>query len=87
MNYRELKAEKIKEIELILEQALPAKEGHQALIMEAMEYNLLAGGKRLRPMLMKETFELFVKYHLSVCERADLIGAGSHTLDILRNTK
>ncbi len=59
MNYRELKAEKIKEIEFILEQALPVKEGHQALMMEAMEYNLLAGGKRLRPMLMKETFELF----------------------------
>ena len=44
----------------------------------------------MRPVLNamdEETFELFVKYHLSVCERADLIGAGSHTLDILRNTK
>jgi geranylgeranyl diphosphate synthase type II len=27
--------------------------------MEAMEYSLLAGGKRLRPMLIKETYELF----------------------------
>jgi geranylgeranyl diphosphate synthase type II len=27
--------------------------------MEAMEYSLMAGGKRLRPMLMKETYELF----------------------------
>ena len=27
--------------------------------MEAMEYSLMAGGKRLRPMLMKETFEMF----------------------------
>lgn len=35
----------------------------------------------------EETFELFLTYHLSVCERADLIGAGSHTVDILRNTK
>lgn len=59
MNYKEIKSEKIKEIELILEQALPAQEGYQALIMEAMEYNLMAGGKRLRPMLMKETYELF----------------------------
>lgn len=44
----------------------------------------------MRPTLNamdEETFELFVKYHLSVCERQDLIGAGSHTLDILRNTK
>lgn len=59
MNYKELKLAKIKEIETILAQALPAKEGYQALIMEAMEYNLLAGGKRLRPMLMKESYELF----------------------------
>ena len=44
----------------------------------------------MRPTLNamdEETFELFVKYHLSVCERQDLIGAGSHTLDILKNTK
>lgn len=44
----------------------------------------------MRPTLNamdEETFELFLKYHLSVCERADLIGAGSHTVDILRNTK
>lgn len=44
----------------------------------------------MRPVLNamdEETFEIFVKYHLSVCERQDLIGAGSHTLDILRNTK
>ena len=44
----------------------------------------------MRPVLNamdEETFELFVKYHLSVCERQDLIGAGSHTLDILKNTK
>lgn len=30
-----------------------------------------------------ETFELFIRYHLSTCERPDLIGAGAHTLDIL----
>ena len=27
--------------------------------MEAMEYSLMAGGKRLRPMLMQETYRLF----------------------------
>ena len=31
-----------------------------------------------------ETFELFMQYHLSTCERQDLIGASYHTLDILR---
>ena len=37
----------------------PEREGLQRLIMEAMEYSLLAGGKRLRPMLMQETYGLF----------------------------
>ena len=32
----------------------------------------------------KETFEKWVEYHLSICERQDLIGASHHTIDILR---
>lgn len=32
----------------------------------------------------EETFNLFIKYHLSTCERPDLIGAAAHTLDILK---
>jgi len=34
--------------------------------------------------LDEEEFELFIKYHLSVCERRELMGAGAHTVDILR---
>ena len=30
------------------------------------------------------TFELWMKYHLTICERQDLIGATNHSLDILR---
>ena len=42
----------------------------------------------IRPFLNQltdEEFELFIQYHLSTCERMDLIGAGAHTLDILQN--
>ena len=31
-----------------------------------------------------ETYELFIQYHLSTCERPELLGASAHTLDILR---
>ncbi len=31
-----------------------------------------------------ETFEIYMRYHFTVCERNDLIGAGNHALDILR---
>lgn len=41
----------------------------------------------MRPFLNKlteEEFSYFVEYQMATCERADLIGAGAHTLDILR---
>ncbi len=47
------------EVEQIVESYLPAIEGHQKTIFEAMNYSVRAGGKRLRPMLMQETYRLF----------------------------
>ena len=32
-----------------------------------------------------EEFDLFLKYHYSTCERKELLGAGRHILDILKN--
>ncbi|MGN0367605.1 MAG: class I SAM-dependent methyltransferase [Wujia sp.] len=37
--------------------------------------------------LDEESYELFVRYQLKVCERPDLIGAGAHTVDILRKNE
>ena len=36
--------------------------------------------------MSEEEFEHFVEYQMATCERMDLIGAGAHTLDILRKT-
>ena len=47
------------EVEAVLRAYLPKEEGYQRTIMEAMNYSVLAGGKRLRPMLMLETYRLF----------------------------
>ncbi len=38
---------------------LPDVEGLQSSIFDAMQYSVTAGGKRLRPILMNETFTLF----------------------------
>ena len=51
--------QKVQKIEDILQEYLPKQRGYQSVIMEAMGYSLLAGGKRLRPMLMQETFCLY----------------------------
>ena len=43
----------------ILKEALPKEEGYAKTVIEAMNYSLLAGGKRLRPVMMLEAFKLF----------------------------
>ncbi len=58
----EIKAEiekRTAEIEKVINAYLPAEENYQSRIMEAMNYSVRAGGKRLRPMLMQETYRLF----------------------------
>ena len=59
MNFKEEQTKRVDAIEDILQNYLPKQEGYQKLIMEAMEYAVMAGGKRLRPMLMQETYRLF----------------------------
>lgn len=59
MNFKEEQEYRVKEIEAVLAEYLPRPEGYQSQIMEAMAYSVTAGGKRLRPMLMKETFLMF----------------------------
>lgn len=52
----EKKAQRINEM---LEEYLPKKEGFQKTIFEAMNYSIRVGGKRLRPMLMEATYQMF----------------------------
>lgn len=50
---------KAEQIDQILETYLPQETGYQKTIFSAMNYSVRAGGKRLRPMLMMETYRLF----------------------------
>lgn len=52
-------AERVEHLNEILCEYLPKEEGFQKTIFEAMNYSIMAGGKRLRPMLMEETFKMF----------------------------
>lgn len=51
--------QKVEHINNVLEKFLPVEEGQQRIIFEAMNYSVRAGGKRLRPMLMEETYHMF----------------------------
>ncbi len=52
-------SKKAKDIEERIYAFLPAIEGNQKVVIDAMHYTFKAGGKRLRPMLMEETFRMF----------------------------
>ena len=58
MNFKEELAQRTAEAEEVLKRYLPKEEGFQKQVLEAMNYSALAGGKRLRPVLMAESFRL-----------------------------
>lgn len=60
-SFKEELETRIEQIEKILVDFEPKEEGNQKLIFEAMNYSINAGGKRLRPMLLLETYKLFSK--------------------------
>jgi len=57
--FQEILARKTSEAETIMKRWLPKETGHQKLVFQAMNYSVLAGGKRLRPVLMGEFYHLF----------------------------
>lgn len=59
MNFKETLSEKTVQVEEVLAHFLPKEQGLQKKVIEAMNYSILAGGKRLRPMLMAETWKMF----------------------------
>ena len=59
MNFNEELNRRTEEIERLLEGYLPQESGFQKTVLEAMNYSVRAGGKRLRPLLIAESFRLF----------------------------
>lgn len=59
MEFKEELSRRAEELEGLLGRYMPQESGHQKTVLEAMNYSVKAGGKRLRPMLMQETCRLF----------------------------
>ena len=59
MDIRSEIAARAERIEAVIAGYLPKEEGYQKTVVEAMNYSVKAGGKRLRPMLMWETYRMF----------------------------
>lgn len=59
MNFQDELKNRTKEIEAVLKSFLPEEKGFAKTMAQAMNYSVLAGGKRLRPMLILETCRMF----------------------------
>ena len=69
MNFNAELKERQEYINRVLDAFLPAAEGRQKTVLEAMRYSVTIGGKRLRPMMMAEVYRAFApQEELSVVE-------------------
>ena len=59
MSFNENLQKKTMETESVVKKFLPKEEGYQKTVLEAMNYSFLAGGKRLRPLIMRESYRYF----------------------------
>ena len=59
VNFQDELKKRTEEIEGVLKSYLPKEEGFAKTMAQAMNYSVLAGGKRLRPMLILETSRMF----------------------------
>ena len=50
---------RVQNVEKIIKSYLPAEEGYAERVAEAVNYSMLSSGKRLRPILMSETFKMY----------------------------
>ncbi|AXU71149.1 TPA: polyprenyl synthetase family protein [Clostridioides difficile] len=58
MEFKQCLKEKASFVEKILKEYMPKEEGYQKTVIEAMNYSLSAGGKRLRPILTLEACKI-----------------------------
>ena len=59
MSFKETLNKKVTEAEKVITAYLPEEAGFQRTVIDAMNYSVQAGGKRLRPIFMKECYTLF----------------------------
>ena len=59
VNFQDELKKRTEEIEAVLKSYLPREVGFAKTMAQAMNYSVLAGGKRLRPMLILETCRMF----------------------------
>lgn len=55
--FKESLQQQVAEVEEIIRKYMPQEASYQKTVIDAMEYTMFAGGKRIRPILMKKVYE------------------------------
>lgn len=59
-NFKQILSDKVEHVEKVLtKKGVLEETGYQKTVIEAMNYALMGGGKRLRPLIMNETYRMF----------------------------
>lgn len=58
-NFDDQMKKRVTEVKSIIQSYLPQEEGFQRTLLEALNYSMLVGGKKLRPLLMQQTYVMF----------------------------
>ena len=83
MSFKEALDLRVVKIEEILTKYLPKEEGFQKTVLSAMNYSVEAGGKRLRPMFMEESYHLFSQKYENDCESREVLHAFMSALEMI----
>lgn len=59
MEFRKELTDRTAYVNQVINEYLPAEDGYQKIVFEAMNYSVHAGGKRIRPIFMMEVAKLF----------------------------
>lgn len=59
MEFEQQMTEKVQYVEHVLRAYMPEERSFQETVIDAMDYTMSAGGKRIRPVLMQSVYELF----------------------------
>lgn len=58
MQFEDILNQKVEEVNNIIKSFLPSEDTMSKSVIEAMNYSINAGGKRIRPLIMSETYQM-----------------------------
>lgn len=59
MGFKDDLTDRVSYVETVIDKFIPKEEGYAKTVIEAMNYSIKSGGKRIRPIFMLETYKLF----------------------------